>query len=107
MRFLEDINVRQEIIDIYKNSFLYEIIMWITNILIPRLKYDFIHSKTLAIITWFEKKIMNNKYLEIFFNTKVVGEAWYASAFYRYTTIGIRRFAFYIPVQGSSFILYI
>ena len=27
MRFLEDINVRQEIIDIYKNSFLYEIIM--------------------------------------------------------------------------------
>ena len=51
MRFLEDINVRQEIIDIYKNSFLYEIIMWITNILIPRLKYDFIHSKTLAIIT--------------------------------------------------------
>ena len=50
MRFLEDINVRQEIIDIYKNSFLYEIIMWITNILIPRLKYDFIHSKTLAII---------------------------------------------------------
>ena len=47
MRFLEDINVRQEIIDIYKNSFLYEIIMWITNILIPRLKYDFIHSKTL------------------------------------------------------------
>ena len=103
MRFLEDINVRQEIIDIYKNSFLYEIIMWITNILIPRLKYDFIHSKTLAIITWFEKKIMNNKYLEIFFNTKVVGEAWYASAFYRYTTIGIRRFAFYIPRSRLKF----
>ncbi|WP_418771772.1 hypothetical protein, partial [Monoglobus pectinilyticus] len=95
--------MRQEIIDIYKNSFLYEIIMWITNILIPRLKYDFIHSKTLAIITWFEKKIMNNKYLEIFFNTKVVGEAWYASAFYRYTTIGIRRFAFYIPRSRLKF----
>ena len=46
---------------------------------------------------------MNNKYLEIFFNTKVVGEAWYASAFYRYTTIGIRRFAFYIPRSRLKF----
>ncbi len=100
--------MKNQLPDLYRNSFLCEIISWIMNVLIPRIKHDFLNSKTLAAISWFEKRVLNNKYLEIFFNTKKVGEAWYASAFYRYTTYGIRHLAFYIPrtkVKFHSFYL--
>lgn len=89
--------MKNAILEVYYNSFLYEIILWITGRLVPRLKRDFLRSKTLRIITWVEEHVVGNKYLEIFFNTKKVGEAWYASAFYRYSTFGIRHLAFYIP----------
>ncbi len=87
----------------YKNSFLYEVILWITDVLIPRLKSDFLSSRTLKIMNWVERRVLNNKYLEIFFNTQKVGEAWYASAFYRYTTFGIRHLAFHIPRSRIKF----
>lgn len=95
--------MKKTALEIYKNSFLYEIIYYILSVVVPRLKSDFIASRTLKVISWFEKNILNNKYLEIFFNTKKVGEAWYASAFYQYTTYGIRRLAFYIPRSRVKF----
>lgn len=95
--------MKKELAQIYKNSFLYEIILWISSTLLPRLKYDFLHSRTLILITWFEKNIINSKYLEFFFNPNKVTEAWYASAFYKYTTFGIRRLAFYIPRASLKF----
>ncbi len=90
----------------YKNSFLCEIILWITGVMVPRLKSDFLSSYTYKFIGWVEKSVLNNKYLEIFFNTKKVGEAWYASAFYRYTTYAIRHLAFYIPKSRIRFHAY-
>ena len=91
------------VIDAYRGSFLYEIICYIMDVIVPRLKRDFLSSRTLKIISWCERNVLNNKYLEIFFNTKKVAEAWYASAFYRYTTFGIRRMAFYIPRSRIKF----
>lgn len=85
------------VIDLYRNSFLYVIIGWITGVLVPRLKKDFLSSRTLKFISWCDDNVIKNKYLELFFDTRKVGEAWYASAFYRYTTFAIRRAAFYIP----------
>lgn len=90
-------------LEVYKNSFLYEIICWLTEVLIPRLKSDFSKSKTLMIISWFEKNVISNKYFEIFFNPNKVTEAWCESAFYRYTTYTIRKIVYYIPKSRFKF----
>lgn len=89
--------MKKTIVSVYQNSLLYEIILWLTKSLTPKVKHAVMSSKTISLINWFEKNILNNKYLEIFFNTKKVGEAWYNSAFYQYTTFWIRRMAFHIP----------
>jgi len=89
--------------DLYRNSFLYEIICRITGVFLPWIKEQFLESRTLRIISWCETNIINNKYLELFFDTRKVGEAWYASAFYRYTTFAVRRAAFYIPRSKIKF----
>ncbi len=91
------------LIQTYKNSFLYEIILWITGVAVPRLKKDFFSSRIYKISQWFEKNVLNNKYLEFFFDTRKVGEAWYDSAFYRYSTYFIRRLAFVIPKSKIKF----
>lgn len=91
------------VVNAYRNSFLYEIIRYILDVIVPRLKNDFLSSRTLKIISWCERNILSNKYLELFFDTRKVAEAWYASAFYRYTTYGIRRLAFYIPRSKIKF----
>ena len=91
------------LVETYKNSFLYEVILWITGVLVPRLKKDFLSSKLSSFIDWVDKSVIGNKYLEIFFDTKKVGEAWYASAFYRYTTYAIRHIAFHIPKSSVKF----
>lgn len=91
------------VVNAYRNSFLYEIIRYILDVIVPRLKNDFLSSRALKIISWCERNILSNKYLELFFDTRKVAEAWYASAFYRYTTYGIRRLAFYIPRSKIKF----
>lgn len=95
--------MKDKIIKVYKNSFLYEIISFILSVILPRLRRDFITSRAVKIYEWLGKNVIDNKYLELFFNTKKVSEAWYASAFYRYTTYGIRHLAFYIPKSKVKF----
>ncbi len=95
--------MKATLVETYKNSFLYEIILWITGVLVPRLKNDFLSSRLSSFIDWVDKSVISNKYLEIFFDTKKVGEAWYASAFYRYTTYAIRHIAFHIPRSKIKF----
>ncbi len=95
--------MKNMIVSAYRNSFVCSIISYILGVIVPRLKIDFLHSRTIKIISWCERNVLNNKYLEIFFDTKKVAEAWYASAFYQYTTFGIRRLAFYIPRSKVKF----
>lgn len=95
--------MKTTLLEVYKNSFLFEIICWITRVLIPRIKSDFAKSWTLKVILWIEKNIVSNKYFEIIFNSNKVTEAWCRSAFYRYTTYAIRRVVYYIPKSRFKF----
>lgn len=98
--------MKSMITEIYKASFLYKVICWIMSIPVPRLKQDFLRSRALKLISWIDNNVVQNKYFEIIFDTRKVGEAWYASAFYRYTTFFVRRAAFYIPRSKIKFRAY-
>ncbi len=68
-----------------------------------RIKDAYMSSFLYLFICWFKEKVIDNKYIKIFFDTSIVANLWYKSFFYRSAMYKIRKVSLNIPKPTLSF----
>lgn len=82
---------------LWNESMSRRLIGWLAGAAFPAVKDAFFSSFLWACWVWFDTNIRNSRIFQYIFDPTYLTNAWYASAFYRQGTYGIRRLSFVTP----------